>query len=760
MKKITPIKLTKPTVVQTATKFFYRKLPKIYAVVLIFLLANLVSLNALAQTLPPVNQPTAIMDGVTPFDGAGAGQNLTVTTSLAGFTGTANIIDNDPATAATMTALAALTGGWIEVDYSNGPFPAGSEVGFIVNKGLLSLGLLNGITITTYTNAKPALNDGTVAESRTTSNLLGVGVAGGREKIGFVTGQSFRRVRITFSGLNVGSIVSAISVFNAEVLVPQAGTLPAACNSITPLNEIAFPAVATYGTTSLVGGGGLAAADVAGILNQIQDVANVTTSATGDYARLSPANASVAGDGFLSVKLLSGSVPKDYYAGFEIENLGGGLLSNVNLLNGMSIQALNNGAVVQTMSAYQILSASILGGGGAGRQTIGFLVTNGPFNELRMVFTSGLLSLGADLGETRIYNAVVRNFCPPSSALGSTTILANGHASANGLGVSVNGGNSGLANASLINSQTLASSMNNLIDNDASNYVSLSSTLGIGAANAASVSVTTPAYTFVNDEYTGFVVKAAAPLANVGLLTGVTVSTYLDGVLQEQSSVSNNLLKLNVLNALSVNGAVPPDAQLVYFKTTNDFDEVRLTVNDLVGIGSELQVYSAFVSGQAVLPVNFGEVNAVYQNGKLSLNWSTLSETNNKEFIVEGSVDGKTWTKLGTVASKAGNGNSDTSIQYEFSKSVQELIALSGFSLLSMILVTGLALLMFPAIKRKSAFMLTPILAIVMTLTLFACSKSDNAPEIGEKPVTYIRIAQVDKDGSTSYSKVVKVVYR
>ncbi|MGN7786431.1 hypothetical protein ACTJIJ_17995 [Niabella sp. 22666] len=763
MKKITPIKSLASKFFAVAPQLTRKIVSNAQGLALFFVSLVLVSSSLSAQT-PNLHVP--IRNGSGPFTAA----NLTARSSallgplLPDFNNVGNLEDNNTANAATI-GLTGILGAWVEIDYSGGTFPQGSEVGFTITNGLLSASLFGGISITTYSTAS---GESGVVSTSGAGQLIGASLLGGTERISFVsTGAgSFRRVRLNFSGINLGVLTSilgagaTISVYGADVLVPQAGTLPSTCNSITQLNQAAFPAVASYGTTGVVGGGGLAAADVAGILSQIQDVANVTTSSTGDYARLSPINASVAGDGFLSVKLLSGSVPKDYYAGFEIENLGGGLLSNVNLLNGMSIQALNNGAVVQTMSAYQILSASILGGGGVGRQTIGFLVTNGPFNEVRMVFTSGLLSLGASLGETRIYNAVVRNFCPPSSALGPTTILANGHASANGLGVSVNGGNSGLANASLLNTQALANSMNNLIDNDASTYVSLSSTLGIGAANAASVSVTTPAYTFVNDEYTGFVVKAAAPLANVGLLTGVTVSTYLDGALQEESSVSNNLLKLNVLNALSINGAVPPDAQLVYFKTTNDFDEVKLTVNDLVGIGSELQVYSAFVSGQAVLPVNFGEVNAVYQNGKLSLNWSTLSETNNKEFIVEGSVDGKTWTKLGAVASKASDGNSDTSIQYDFSKSVQELIALSGFSLLSMILLAGLALLMFPSIKRKSAFMLTPILAIFMTLTLFACSKSDNAPEIGEKPVTYIRIAQVDKDGSTSYSKVVKVVYR
>jgi hypothetical protein len=760
MKKITPIKSLASKFFAAAPQLTRKIVSNAQGLALFFVSLVLVSSSLSAQT-PNLHVP--VRDGSAPFTAA----NLTARSSallgplLPDFSNVGYLEDNNTANAATI-GLTGLLGAWIEIDYSGGTFPQGSEVGFTITKGLLSASLLGGISITTYNTAS---GESGVVSTSGAGQLIGASLLGGTERISFVStgASSFRRVRLNFSGINLSVLTSilgagaTISVYGADVLVPQAGTLPGTCNSITQLNQAAFPAVASYGTTGVVGGGGLAAADVAGILNSMQNVENITSSSTTDYANLSPVNATIAGDGYLSVKLLSGSVPANYYAGFEIENTN---LLNVNLLNGMRIEALNNGTLVQSMSAFQILSASVLSGS-SGRQTVGFLVTNGAFNELRLIFSSGLLSAGASLGETRIYNTVVRNFCPPSPVLGPSTVLANGHASANGLGVAVNGGNSGLANASLLNEQaSLAGSMNNLIDNDASTYVSLSSTLGIGAANAASLSVTTPAHTFVNDEYTGFVVKAASPLANVGLLSGVTVSTYLDGVLQEESSVANNLLKLNVLNALSINGAVPPDAQVVYFKTTNDFDEVKLTVNDLVGIGNELQVYNAFVSGQAVLPVTFGEVNAVYQNGKLSLNWSTLSETNNKEFIVEGSVDGKTWTKLGTVASKASDGNSDTSIQYDFSKSVQELIALSGFSLLSMILVAGLALLMFPAIKRKSAFMLTPILAIAMTFALFACSKSDNSPEIGEKPVTYIRIAQVDKDGSTSYSKVVKVVYR
>lgn len=720
----------------------------------LFLFASFISY---AQTS---NQVTPVISGTGPF----TSDNLTARTSLGGFSNVGNLTDANTTDNAASLGLLGLLGSWIEVDYSGGTFPQGSEVGFIVSRGLLSASLLGGVTLSTYNTAS---GSGGLVSTSSVNELIGLSVAGGREKLSFVSGGTgpFRRIRLTFSGINISALTSilgsgaSINVYNAEVLVPQATTLSPACNTTSQLNQAAFPAVSAYGTTGLVGSGGLAAADVAGILNKIQNIENITSPSTTDYASLSAVNASVAGDGYISVKLLAGSIPKDYYAGFDVQNING-LLSDVNLLNGMKIEALNNGVPVQSMTAFQILSASVLSGGGSGRQTLGFVVTAGAFNEIRLVLTSGILSVGATLGETRIYNAVVRNFCAPTAPLGGLTVLANGHASTNGMTVAVNGASSGLANASLLNTQSFSGSLGNLVDNDFTNYVSLSSTLGIGAGSTASVAVTTPNHTFAGDEYAGFIVKAAAPLVNVGLLTGLSISTHNNGnpIAVEEASVSNSLLELNVLNALSINGDVPPDAQVLYFKTTGDFDEVRLTTNNLAGIGNELQVYSAFVSANAALPVFFGNLSAVLKGNDLQVNWSTFSETNNKAFMVQGSSDGSSWFTIGTVASKAEGGNSGSNIDYSFNKTVQELLALSAFSLPAAITLVVIALMLFPAFKRKKAFWMIPVVAIGIALINFSCNKSPDAYEAGEKPVTYIRIAQVDKDGKMSYSKAVKVV--
>lgn len=721
---------------------------------ILFLFASAISY---AQT---PNLVIPVVSGAGPF----TSDNLTPRTSFGGFSGVGSLTDANTTDNAARLGLLGLLGSWIEVDYSGGTFPQGSDVGFIVSRGLLSASLLGGVTLSTYNTAS---GSGGLVSSSSVSELIGLSVAGGREKLSFISAGagSFRRIRLTFSGISISALTSilgsgaSVNVYNAEVLVPQAGTLSSTCNTISQLNEGAFPAVATYGTTGLVGTGGLAAADVAGILNKIQNAEHITSPSTTDYASLSAVNASVAGNGYISVKLLAGVIPEDYYAGFEIQNING-LLSDANLLNGITIEALHNGSLVQSMTAFQILSASVLSGSSSARHTLGFVVTAGSFNEIRLVLTSGILSVGASLGETRIYNAVVHNFCAPTAPLRALTILANGHASTNGMTVAVNGASSGLANATLLNTQSFSGSLGNLVDNIATNYVSLSSTLGIGAGSTAAVAVTTPNYTFTGDEYAGFIVKAAAPLVNVGLLTGLTISTHNNGnpIAVEAASVSNSLLELNVLNVLSINGDLPPDAQVLYFRTTREFDEVRLTTNSLAGIGNELQVYSAFVNTNAALPVSLGNLSAAWQGNNLQVNWSTLSETNNKEFMVQGTANGTSWFTIGRVVSKAEGGNSADSIDYSFNKTVQELWVLSAFSLPVAIALVVVALMLLPAINRKRAFWMTPVIAIGIAWASFACNKSRDSYETGEKPVAYIRIAQVNKDGRITYSKAVKVV--
>ena len=94
------------------------------------------------------------------------------------------------------------------------------------------------------------------------------------------------------------------------------------------------------------------------------------------------------------------------------------------------------------------------------------------------------------------------------------------------------------------------------------------------------------------------------------------------------------------------------------------------------------------------------------------------------------------------------DGNSDSAIQYDFSVSYgAALSAIFGLLLLG----AGFKQ------RRKWAAGLLGVLAL--TLLVNACTKND-ANSIGKGDKVFIRIKQVDKDGSFDYSKTVQAVVK
>jgi hypothetical protein len=153
----------------------------------------------------------------------------------------------------------------------------------------------------------------------------------------------------------------------------------------------------------------------------------------------------------------------------------------------------------------------------------------------------------------------------------------------------------------------------------------------------------------------------------------------------------------------------------------------------------------------AVLPVTFGAISAKLLGNSLVLNWVTESEKNNDHFDIEASADGVHFTSIGTVKSEAENGNSDTSIKYNFTK---------GISTESLAVVLGMALLLTGGLGAfKSRKFRTQFLSVVaggLLVFSLGCKKAYDSTDTNGK--VFIRIAQVDKDGSKSYSKIINVV--
>jgi len=150
----------------------------------------------------------------------------------------------------------------------------------------------------------------------------------------------------------------------------------------------------------------------------------------------------------------------------------------------------------------------------------------------------------------------------------------------------------------------------------------------------------------------------------------------------------------------------------------------------------------------AGLPVTFAGVNAQVKEGKLTVNWQTLSETNNDHFEVQVSKDGKKFTTISTVKSKATEDASLSAYDYSVPIDITGIAGVLGISTLSLLFLT------LPHKRRKvTGFMVL----VALGVAFYSCSKSgSDGVDTGSHKIS-LRIAQVDKDGTKTYSKVIIV---
>jgi hypothetical protein len=157
-----------------------------------------------------------------------------------------------------------------------------------------------------------------------------------------------------------------------------------------------------------------------------------------------------------------------------------------------------------------------------------------------------------------------------------------------------------------------------------------------------------------------------------------------------------------------------------------------------------------FIAEDDVLPANFGSISASLHNNLLTINWSTLTETNNDRFEIEASKDGKNFTKINSevIASKALNGNSTAVTNYSFSRDVTGLSGLLAVSVLAFA---------FGFTKRNRKWFLAAGIVCCLFAAGIACNKHE-VSAVDKNQKLFIRIKQIDKDGSYTYSKVVQAV--
>lgn len=82
--------------------------------------------------------------------------------------------------------------------------------------------------------------------------------------------------------------------------------------------------------------------------------------------------------------------------------------------------------------------------------------------------------------------------------------------------------------------------------------------------------------------------------------------------------------------------------------------------------GDEFDISVSLDESSIALPVKLSAFSAAAANNGINLNWTTVSEINNKGFDIEKSTDGKVFNKIGYAASKAVDGSNSLPLTYTF----------------------------------------------------------------------------------------------
>ncbi|MFV0607301.1 MAG: DUF4347 domain-containing protein, partial [Niabella sp.] len=188
-----------------------------------------------------------------------------------------------------------------------------------------------------------------------------------------------------------------------------------------------------------------------------------------------------------------------------------------------------------------------------------------------------------------------------------------------------------------------------------------------------------------------------------------------------------------------------------------DANGVPTITSSATGQASHSNVTTASVKDAACisLPVSFGKLGAsINANGVLTVNWESLLETNNDHFEVEASTNGIDFVKIGTVASKAADGNSTGTINYMVSTTLEN----SGLALgLSSFMLLGFGLMAF---KKLRKWMVVAAVVSGITMLGIGCNKATEELSIQPNTKIYVRVSHVDKDGNKEYSAIVQAIQK
>jgi hypothetical protein len=337
----------------------------------------------------------------------------------------------------------------------------------------------------------------------------------------------------------------------------------AQCNVQTPLGGAGI--TATGATTFLAIGSG------------VTNTNNVISASTTDFATI----ALGTGTGSIAVKNTVASSPKyqpGTFAGFDVENVD---FTPGNQFGGVTVTTYLNGSQQEQSGVFNILliansGQSLVAYGppsSTGRQQIGFIASKA-FDELKISYAKADIPFSNNEHDLKVYNAFVDVRCTGANLSCNTSA----DFTFPGFPVSEYSGQAGGCVSTLVGQGALVSA-------DTADYVSFIEGVQIGCFSHVGVVNNRIGDFYPAGTFAGFE-TAAYGLVSISVADLGTVTTYLDGVQQEQST-SANLIATSFITGRK---------RIIGFKTTKDFDELRYTRVGVAGISTgETRVYKAVV---------------------------------------------------------------------------------------------------------------------------------------------------------------------
>ncbi len=492
-------------------------------------------------------------------------------------------------------------------------FEGGGYAGYLIeNSSILQADLLDAIVVKTYL-------DGVEQESQTSTSLAVINstlLGGDQYYVGFYTTMDYDAVEISISSLL--NVLSDTHVYHAVTNRFCEGP-DLACNTPTALTKPDFPVRIVEEHT---GTGGLLG------VGSVNNTENLFDANAGNYATIDLL-AGVAASASIAVKDELTDYPATTYAGFDIENA---TLLNTQLFDAITISTYLDGALVEsrtgTTELVPVNSGVLLTGNEAVR--IGF-VTTSPFDEVQ-ISLSQLVSL--NLGSTRVYNMVLERFCPGTIDCESPYVLSNPNDS-----VIINNNRTGTEGIACVACEV--DNSQNVISEDGSDFALINIVAGV--ASTASISVQDVLLDYPSGTQAGFVIRDTNDLLQVDLLNSITLTTYLDGVQQEQKT-AGNLLALEALGLITITPTTTDGLYIVAFNTTMSFDEVQITIASLASVINSIEIYGGYVdatNSNLCDTANIAVIKTVEFNDENADGFADVGETLTYNFTVtnEGSVD-------------------------------------------------------------------------------------------------------------------------